>query len=100
MPKMHMSRPNLLVFHCPGCLYDHLIGVNGRQILGAAGTMISWEWNGSLDRPTIAPSLLVFKDSDDRRCHCFIEDGKIWFLSDCCHSLKGKTVKLPEWDQC
>jgi hypothetical protein len=37
------------------------------------------------------------KASNDRyghRCHSFITDGKIEFLSDCTHSLAGQTVEL------
>jgi hypothetical protein len=34
----------------------------------------------------------------ERQCHSFVTDGKIQFLPDCYHSLKGQTVELPEWD--
>ena len=98
MAKVHMISQNLPTFHCPGCLYDHSVGVNGRKIPGAAGTMNLWEWNGSLDRPTFAPSILIFKDDAERRCHSFVENGQIKFLADCFHSIKGKTVDLPEWE--
>ena len=29
-------------------------------------------------------------------CHSFITDGRIQFLGDCTHELKGQTVELPE----
>lgn len=77
-----------LVFHCPGCGGGHWIRVKGPEPV--------WSWNGSVDRPTAAPSILVFKDNPDRRCHSFVEDGKIRFLSDCAHALAGKTVDLPD----
>jgi len=30
------------------------------------------------------------------RCHSFVRDGRIEFLSDCTHALKGQTVDLPD----
>ena len=29
-------------------------------------------------------------------CHHFIRDGKIQFLGDCTHALRGQTVDLPD----
>ena len=77
-----------LGFMCPGCGSAHYVGV------GPEG----WKWNGSLERPTLSPSVLVSGYISDRevRCHSFIENGKIHFLNDCLHSLAGKTVDLPE----
>lgn len=77
----------LLVFHCPGCGYDHPFEAP------------RWKWNGSFDKPTFEPSLLVNKDTPAMRCHSFVMDGRILFLSDCFHSLKNTTVDLPEWDE-
>lgn len=81
----------LLVFHCPGCGYDHPfhVGYTGRP---------SWTWNGDMVKPTFSPSLLVFKDEPTQRCHSFVTDGKIVFLSDCFHKLAGQTVDIPGWD--
>lgn len=31
-----------------------------------------------------------------QRCHTFITDGKVQFLSDCTHALAGQTLDLPE----
>jgi hypothetical protein len=78
----------LYVFHCPGCGYGHPFEVcaNG------------WTWNGSLDKPTFRPSLLCNFTSPETRCHSFVTDGQIQFLSDCWHALAGKTVELPDWD--
>lgn len=94
---------------CPGCGEDHYIGP-------------SWGFNGDFERPTFSPSLLVrcghYADPNHPcwcthnaervsngqeesgfkcfRCHSFITDGKISFLSDCTHDLAGKEVDLPE----
>lgn len=76
----------LYVFHCPGCGYGHHAAVP------------RWSWNGSFEAPTFKPSLLVNSHDPASRCHSFVTDGKIQFLSDCFHSLAGKTVDIPDWD--
>ena len=81
----------LFVFHCPGCGYDHPFHVGYTE-------RPSWSWNGDVDKPTFSPSLLVFKDVPAQRCHSFVTDGNIQFLSDCFHELKNQTVEIPEWD--
>lgn len=74
-------------FHCPGCANAHPVEVP------------RWSWNGSLERPTFTPSLLCNKDHPASRCHSFITDGMIHFLSDCWHPLAGQTVEIPDWDK-
>lgn len=85
----------VLIF-CPACKYGHAFYVkpwgDGKPV---------WTWNGSLESPTFSPSMLVFgnkpKDPqyrDTPRCHSFVRDGMIQFLSDCEHSLAGQTVPL------
>jgi len=73
-------------FHCPGCACDHLVPTP------------RWTWNGDMTRPSFNPSLLIFKDDPTLRCHSFITDGRIMFLTDCHHKLAGQTVELPGWD--
>lgn len=36
-------------------------------------------------------------DTQPYVCHSFVTDGQIHFIGDCSHSLKGKTVELPEY---
>lgn len=81
----------LYVFHCPGCRYTHPFEIEAPNGTG-------WNWNGSMDAPTFTPSLLVHGGGRDPRCHSFVTDGNIQFLSDCEHELAGKTVPLPDWD--
>lgn len=81
----------LYVFHCPGCGYGHPFEVDSPNGTG-------WTWNGSYDRPTFSPSLLVWQNRPEARCHSFVTDGKIQFLSDCFHKLAGQTVEIPDWD--
>ena len=73
-------------FHCPGCGYDHPFHVP------------AWQWNGSMDVPTFRPSLMVFGMEPSKRCHSWVTDGKIQFLADTFHDLRGQTVELPDWD--
>jgi hypothetical protein len=83
----------LFVFHCPGCEYGHPFETDAPDGAG-------WTWNGSLDAPTFMPSLLVHgaNDGSTSRCHSFVTDGKIQFLSDSTHKLSGQTVDIPDWD--
>lgn len=81
-----------LWFKCPGCGSDHVLGVKK----GKHEDLV-WNWNGSIDKPSLSPSLLVnMRGEKPIRCHSFIKDGKIKFLSDCTHKLAGQTVDLPE----
>lgn len=74
-------------FYCPGCREIH--NINTR-----------WEFNGDYDKPTFSPSILVQWDEGpmrrQMRCHSFIRDGNIQFLTDCTHDLSGKTIPLPD----
>lgn len=80
----------LYCFHCEGCGYGHPFEV--------CADNTGWKWNGSLDKPTFTPSLLVWGNDESRRCHSYVTDGKIQFLNDSFHGLKGQTVDLPDWD--
>lgn len=72
-------------FWCPGCEELH------------AYTTPRWTRTGTDDAPTFAPSLLVtYGNRDERRCHLFLRDGVLDFLSDCAHALAGQKVPLPE----
>lgn len=96
---------NGLSFKCPGCGGTHSIPTEGPQ---------AWGWNGSLDKPTITPSIDVksghyassWKPGDacwcDKdygikcyRCHSIITDGKIAFCTDSSHALAGQEIELP-----
>jgi len=114
MPKISDLRDGdtvLHFFHCPGCGENH-------------APTNKWSFNGDYEKPTFSPSILVtsghysphhkgggcwcnwnkthpgepqpFKCT---RCHSFVTDGKIQFLSDCTHELAGQTVDIPEWEE-
>ena len=96
-------------FHCPGCECAHAPRVEGNHPV--------WQFNGDLVKPTFSPSILVrgterLTDAEHSAvmngvaieprpliCHSFVRDGKIEFLGDCTHGLKGQTVDLPKWSE-
>jgi hypothetical protein len=88
------DKPYGVRFWCPGCERNKVLPVRGWE--GANGAHASWEFNGNYDRPTLSPSILSSKDDPADRCHSFIRDGRIEFLSDCGHKLAGQTVELPD----
>jgi len=102
MPKVKVDKTGLITFGCPGCSCLHTISK-------------AWSFNGDVDRPTFSPSILVrtghyadghkgdcwcaYNEKHPTKfkctiCHSFITDGKIQFLNDCTHELKGQTVDL------
>lgn len=94
MAKLHrVTNPGgtfeAYVFWCPGCSQHHQIATKGSLV---------WEFNGDLEKPTFSPSLLVEPRKPERRCHLFLREGKIQYLGDCFHELKGRTIELPDFD--
>lgn len=99
---------------CLGCGHPHVLTI--KKIPGYDGPC--WEFNNNLDLPTFTPSLLCragkaaydanewekleqehkeFLEKRSSVCHSFIREGKIQYLSDCTHSLRGQTIDLPEY---
>ena len=74
------------LFWCPGCGTHHVVRTEGPGPV--------WQWNGDVDKPTVSPSILVWRDEPLLRCHSFIRDGMIQYLDDCSHTLKGQTIAL------
>lgn len=96
MAKFGLLEENFVLWHCPGCKGGHGVPVNGHR------TGRNWEWNGSLDSPTLMPSVLVNVgglNPTEPICHVYISDGKIQFLGDCTHELAGQTVEIPDWEE-
>lgn len=76
-----------VIYYCPGCKHNHSVPAK------------RWNWNGSVDRPTLSPSVLHFvtMTKDGQRntvCHYFVRDGKIQFCGDCPHAFSGQTVDM------
>lgn len=89
----------LLTFRCPGCGRNH-------SIQSGAEDGPNWQWDGSKEAPTFSPSVLVTYEGKDAGqngapyaiCHSFVRSGKIEYLGDCTHPLRGQTVPLPDWN--
>lgn len=74
-------------YECKGCGYYHVFALKkdgGHH-----------DFNMDLYNPTVSPSLVQGTDSK-RICHSFIKDGKIQYLNDCWHEMKGMTVELSD----
>jgi hypothetical protein len=90
--KLWDAGDGILCFECPGCKFGHAVHTEKPNESGA-----KWTWNGSWDAPTFSPSVFSNPQSlgEYPKCHSFIRDGKIQFLSDSTHALAGQTVELP-----
>lgn len=73
-------------FYCPGCFTPHMLRVSGQH---------GWTWNQSIEQPTFIPSIKVTSGDPKYCCHSMVTDGKIAYLDDCSHKLRGQTVELP-----
>lgn len=71
---------------CPGCKVFHAV---------AQGRLT----NNDLERPTFSDSLgwtgPVEENGPAQYCHSYVEEGRIRFLKDSWHELRGTTVELP-----
>lgn len=85
--RINAGKDSQWLFVCPGCGENHAVND-------------SWSFNGDRIKPTFNPSLLVAMPGLPSRCHSFVKDGQIQFLSDCTHALAGKTVDLPPCPYC
>jgi hypothetical protein len=107
------SDDGVAMFWCVGCETQHVVSTDAPNSLGA-----HWEWNGSYDKPTFKPSILVRSghfipehkgacwctynsEHPDKPspfscavCHSHVTDGQIQFLGDCTHKFAGQTVEL------
>ncbi len=105
-----------LTFWCPGCNESHSISIAD----GRGGWTVDV---ADPERPTFSPSVLVrsghyahdaapgncWCDYEARfgkvsafkclRCHSFVRDGRIEFLSDCSHAMASQTVDLPSFPE-
>jgi hypothetical protein len=85
---------------CPACKTSHIFYVDTPTHRGAR-----WTFNGDVNNPTFSPSMNIsvgpYPDDDEEagridRCHYFLTQAKLQYLSDYTHELAGQTVDLPE----
>ena len=77
---------------CPGCEGYHMFTTTPES-------QVRWSFNGDQEKPTFAPSLMCNRDYPESRCHSIVTNGKIQFLDDCYHSLKGQIIDLPDVEE-
>lgn len=88
---------------CPACGELHEFAVDRPFRNGAR-----WTMTGDAAAPTFSPSMNIrvgpYPASSKKAgatdvCHYFIKAGRIEYLGDCTHDLRGKTVELPDLPQ-
>lgn len=79
---------------CPACKMLLTLPIHKTENAQQDGP--GWAWNGSLESPTLTPSILTVGGPVDKRtrCHAYITDGNWVFLDDCTHEYAGKTVPM------
>lgn len=98
MPKLYKVDNDFTTsyfFYCPGCKSAHPF-----QIKGKRGP--TWTFDGNEQQPTFDPSLREFwtdptTKQEKTTCHLFLHGGRIQFLTDSPHELKGQTVDMVEF---
>lgn len=102
------KKRDYLAFCCPGCKQFfqgnelHMTMMHRHQVIIRGPG--AWGYNGNPDSPTFTPSVLVQTSYWDEKqqkslpyvCHSFVENGRINFLNDCTHELRG-WHDLVEW---
>ena len=98
-------------FYCPGCANYHVFytkphkGGKYKDGKWTAADGPVWKFDGNMESPTFTPSLLIYEgrhpdgELGHPRCHLFVRQGKIQFLGDCGHKLKGQTVDMIDVEQ-
>lgn len=81
--------------HLPGPFPNRILPV---MIGGTRRGSPNWTWNGDIDRPTVKPSVLTRGGDGEHVCHCWINDGRVQFLSDCTHEFANTTLDLLDVD--
>ena len=83
-------------FDCPGCKMGHSIIARPYD----ADTDARWGFNGDVESPTFAPSILARYSSPDGKmvsiCHLYVRDGWLHFLGDSRHELAGQSVVMED----
>lgn len=80
-----------VTFTCPGCGGTHQVPVERWMGVGPL-----WTWNGSLEAPTLAPSLRVRHGLDGAECcHLTVTDGVAYFYGDSTHGKRDQSLPLP-----
>ncbi|WP_019573378.1 DUF6527 family protein [Curvibacter lanceolatus] len=123
-PQLRSLEGDRLAFWCPGCKESHQIAIgegsgprwgyngNSERPTFTPSVLVWWDEPkniGDIDalnqdiaeararREAGATGEEAKVPYVSKRCHSFVTDGRIQFLSDCTHELAGQTVDLPPW---
>lgn len=95
MPVRYFAEEHAFV-ECPPDAATHLhLLMHGHfreQYIRIKGDRPVWAWNGDTEKPTLSPSILT--TCNVQRCHCFVRDGVIEYLSDSTHEFAGQNIPL------
>lgn len=114
--KLRVLEGGRLAFWCPGCKEYHVLPIDRQE-------RPVWSFNGNYDQPTFSPSVLYqsghfisgkkvdcwcdyHRNHPDEpqapkciRCHSFVRNGKIQYLTDSSHELSGQTIEMADPDK-
>jgi len=84
---------------CPACEAENT-GSLHVFCLKTTWSSPGWSFNGDVYKPTFIPSMMARcrLKGVEHVCHSFVTDGRIQYLGDCTHALKGQTIDLPPFD--
>lgn len=82
--KLFKFGNNMLFYYCKACDLAHNADIT------------KWTWNGDVYLPSFTPSF-VHHLNNGLICHTVISNGKIHYANNCSHSLKDKTIDLPDF---
>ena len=76
--------------YCSGCKQLHMINTKRKNHKNA-----QWSFDGNMERPTFSPSINIDL-GQGKRCHYFIQRGRIKYCGDSTHGLSGKEIELED----
>ncbi len=71
------------------CGKEHQIAVEPK-----AGATMHYQWNRSLDHPTITGDIMFISKDGQHRCHHSINNGEITYHPESTHRFKNQKLKL------
>jgi hypothetical protein len=89
MAKLKEMRPGVYCHFCPGCGCSHWVYTDEQK----------WELTGSVDMPTVRPSLAHNRGERKAQCHYHITDGQLVYFLDTHHQYRSQTIDMPDWDE-
>jgi hypothetical protein len=84
-------------YACPWCKSIDRVGIHVLPVEAAHAPR--WTFDGNVEAPTFSPSVLATGSFNgvETVCHHFVRAGRIEYLQDCTHALRGQTVDMVEF---